>query len=64
MRAKKPLKPTNHPQKPNDAYENQTTQPNDAEEQTQYDNPAYEHEQTNEPYPTPQLLELPAHAVE
>ena len=50
-RAKKPLKSTNHLQKPNDVYHNQTAQPNDAKEQTQYDNPAHEHEQTNEPYP-------------
>jgi len=36
---------TNHPQKTNDAYGKQTTEPNASKEQTQYDNLAYEHEQ-------------------
>ena len=49
----------NHPQNPNDAYENQTTQPNAEQEQTQYDNPAYEHEQTNESYSKSRHPELP-----
>jgi hypothetical protein len=38
-----PQESTNHPQNSNDAYDNQTIQPNDAKEQTQYDNPAHEH---------------------
>jgi hypothetical protein len=42
----------NHPQKTNDAYDNQTTQPNASKEQTQYKTPAYDYKHTNAPYPT------------
>jgi hypothetical protein len=33
----------NHPQKTNESYDNQTTQPTASKEQTQYENPTYEH---------------------
>jgi len=38
----------NHPQKTNEAYDKQTSQPTAPKAQTQYEHPAYEHEQTNE----------------
>jgi hypothetical protein len=38
----------NHPQKTNEAYDKQTSQSTVPKAQTQYEHPAYEHEQTNE----------------